>query len=128
MNMKKTVLAAAMCGVLAAMAARDPAGPYVWWHWLGSNVSEAGTTWANRMIGDELLAQDCEWGWIHSGKGDKGESACTGRGLSAIPDFAKGLAARTSGRATFSTWNYFTADSKPRPSGLIGPVSLEVVR
>lgn len=87
---------------------------------------EVWTTWANRMIGDELLPQDCEWGWIHSGRGADGETICNGRGLAAIPDFARGLAPRTSGRVTFSTWNYFAADSKLRPSGLIGPVALEV--
>ena len=87
---------------------------------------EVWTTWANRMIGDELLPQDCEWGWIHSAKDDNDKPVFSGRGLSALPDFAKGIAPRTSGRVTFSTWDYFSADAKPRPSGLIGPVVLEV--
>ena len=56
MNMKKTVLAAAMCGVLAAMAARDPAGPYVWWHWLGSNVSETGIRRDMKAMGEAGIA------------------------------------------------------------------------
>ena len=89
---------------------------------------EVWTTWANRMIGDELLPQDCEWGWIHSAKDDDGRPVFSGRGLTALPDFAKGLAPRSSGRVTFSTWSYFAADSRPRPSGLLGPVVLEVAR
>jgi hypothetical protein len=72
--------------------------------------------WANRLIGDEQEPPDCEWG-----KGDRG----FGGPLKAFPDwFVKGLPRPSSGRYTFTTWNYFTKDSALVPSGLLGPVRI----
>ena len=73
-------------------------------------------TWANRIIGDEQEPDDCEWLNGH---------AHPGRYLKRFPDwFVKGQPRPSSGRYTFSTWNYFNKDSKLIPSGLIGPVRL----
>jgi hypothetical protein len=84
-------------------------------------VIEFTNVWANRLIGDEQHAPDCEYvkapypgGWY----------------LKRFPDwFAKGLSARPSkGRVCFSDWKYFTASSKLVPSGLLGPVVLKSTR
>jgi hypothetical protein len=72
--------------------------------------------WANRLIGDEQEPPDCEWG-----KGDRG----FGGPLKVFPDwFVKGQPRPSSGRFTFTTWNYFTRDSALVPSGLLGPVRI----
>jgi hypothetical protein len=45
--------------------------------------------------------------------------------LKRFPDwFVKGQPRPSSGRHTFTTWNYFNRDSKPVSSGLLGPVRL----
>jgi hypothetical protein len=73
-------------------------------------------TWANRLIGDEQQPADCEWS-----KGDQG----FGGPLKAYPDWILRASPRpSSGRYTFTTWNYFTASSPLRSSGLLGPVTL----
>jgi len=73
-------------------------------------------TWANRIIGDEQEPDDCEWLSGH---------AHPGRYLKRFPDwFVKGQPRPSSGRYTFSTWNYFNKDSRLVPSGLLGPVRL----
>ena len=57
----------------------------VWWHWMGSQVTEEG------------IRKDLDW-------------------------FKDGIGARPSkGRKCFTTWNYFTKDSKLSTSGLICP-------
>jgi hypothetical protein len=72
--------------------------------------------WANRLIGDEQQPADCDFG-----KGDFG----FGGPLKTFPDwFVKGEPRPSSGRFTFTTWNYFTKDSPPVSSGLLGPVTL----
>ncbi len=72
--------------------------------------------WANRLIGDEQEPADCEWMPGHQGYGGY---------LKAFPDwFVKGEPRPSKGRYTFTTWNYFTKDSKLIPAGLIGPVRL----
>lgn len=76
--------------------------------------------WANRLIGDEQQPPDCEWNQGSQGFGGP---------LKAFPDwFVKGLPRPSSGRFTFTTWNYFTKDSPLVPSGLLGPVTLAVRR
>ncbi len=68
--------------------------------------------WPNRMIGDEQLPADCEWGtgdWVL---------------LKRLPDwFVKGEP-RTSGRYTFMTHKPWTKDSPLLESGLLGPVTI----
>ena len=74
--------------------------------------------WANRLIGDEQEPADCEW---------KQGMFNDGGYLAKFPDWFDGktLAKRPSkGRRCFVTWNYFTRDSKPVPSGVLGPVAL----
>ena len=72
--------------------------------------------WANRLIGDEQLPPDCNFG-----KGDFG----FGGPLKAFPDwFVKGQPRPSSGRLTFTTWNYFNKSSPLVSSGLLGPVTL----
>ena len=68
--------------------------------------------WPNRMIGDEQLPADCEWGsgdWVL---------------LKRLPDwFVKGEP-RTSGRHTFMTQKPWTKNSPLLESGLLGPVKI----
>ena len=72
--------------------------------------------WANRLIGDEQEPADCEWLPGHQKYGGY---------LKTFPDwFVKGVPRPSKGRYTFTTWNYFTKDSKLIPAGLIGPVRL----
>ncbi len=71
--------------------------------------------WSNRLIGDEQQPEDCEWLPGHMG----------GKYLKRFPEwFVKGGNRPSSQRVTFTTWNYFTKDSKLTPSGLLGPVRL----
>jgi hypothetical protein len=73
--------------------------------------------WANRLIGDEQQPADCVFG-----KGDMG----FGGPLKTFPDwFVKGTPRPSSGRFTFTTWNYFTKNSSLVSSGLLGPVKLD---
>lgn len=92
----------------------------------GANALEITVvnTWANRLIGDEQEPEDQVWGekasiWGHE----------AGRPLVAYPDwFVKGQPRPSSGRKTFTTWNYYTKDSPLLPAGLLGPVVLRVVQ
>jgi hypothetical protein len=87
----------------------------------GDNRLEIRVTnvWANRLIGDEQQAPDCEWA-----KGDRG----FGGPLRKFPDwFLRDQPRPSTGRFTFTTWNYFTKDSPLIPSGLIGPVVLRSI-
>jgi hypothetical protein len=74
--------------------------------------------WANRLIGDEQQPADCEWN-----NGSQG----FGGPLKTFPDwFVKGQPRTSSGRFTFTTWNYFNEKSPLLSSGLLGPVTLGV--
>jgi hypothetical protein len=76
---------------------------------------EVTNVWANRLIGDEQEAADCEWLPGQFG----------GAYLKEFPQwFLKGEARPSKGRYCFTTWNYFTKDSKLISSGLLGPVKL----
>ncbi len=82
----------------------------------GENQLEIRVTncWANRLIGDEQQPADSEWN-----KGDMG----FGGPLKAFPEWVlKDLPRPSKGRYTFTTWNYFTAQSPLLSSGLLGPV------
>lgn len=72
--------------------------------------------WANRLIGDEQQPADAEWGKGHFGFGGP---------LKTFPEwFLRNLPRPSSGRFTFTTWNYYTKDSPLVASGLLGPVTL----
>ena len=84
----------------------------------GSNQLEIEVTncWVNRLVGDEQEPPDCEWLPGYQGHGGY---------LKKFPAwFVQGSERPSKGRYTFTTWNYFTKDSKLKPSGLLGPVRL----
>jgi hypothetical protein len=80
----------------------------------GANHIEIEITnlWESRLIGDEQLADDCEW------------IAIPGRGwqLRKWPDWFVANRPRPSGRIAFATWRYYTKDDPLPESGLVGPV------
>jgi len=78
-------------------------------------IIEVTNVWANRLIGDEQLPDDCEW---------TGGPRGNGKFLKRFPDWFVKKQKRPSGRITFTTWNYFKKDSQPVSSGLLGPVRL----
>lgn len=75
----------------------------------GKNEIEVRITnlWANRLIGDDRLPEDFEWGeWT----------------LKSWPTWLTKGEKRNSERTTFTTWKHWTKDSSLQPSGLLGPV------
>ena len=95
----------------------------------GENLLEIEVTngWHNRLLGDKALPDDCEWGPIRYHQCDlDGSKGFCGRGLKRIPDWAwdEGGGRPSSGRITFTSWDYFKGDEKLRRSGLLGPVEL----
>jgi len=82
---------------------------------------EVTNTWFNRLAGDEREPDDCEYAVPNPKAGFN-----IGRGLRCLPDYLFTNAERPSkNRVGFCVWNYFGANTKPIPSGLIGPVTLE---
>lgn len=80
-------------------------------------VVEYANVWANRLIGDTLEPEDCQW--IQA-------PYAGGFYLARFPDwFVNGTPRPSQGRRCFTTWNYFTSKSPLVPSGLIGPVRIE---
>lgn len=82
---------------------------------------EVVNLWVNRLIGDEQEAPDIQWGMpqYNPAKLYKGQA------LDALPDWLlRGSPRPSSGRRTFSTWNYIKNDQALLPSGLLGPVSI----
>ncbi|MEO7718742.1 MAG: glycosyl hydrolase [Capsulimonas sp.] len=65
--------------------------------------------WPNRLIGDEQLPPDAEW---------------SNGALKAWPQWLLDGKPSPTGRLTFTTWHYWTKDSKLLESGLLGPVTL----
>ena len=86
----------------------------------GENVITVAVTnnWANRLIGDERLEADFEWGT------DRGVER--GRAMKAFPDWFLKDGPRPSGRKAFVIWSYYRSDSELQPAGLVGPVNLLV--
>jgi hypothetical protein len=71
--------------------------------------------WPNRLIGDEQFPPDTE----HQSGGN----------LARWPEWLLKRQPRPSpARYTFATWKYFTKDSPLLPSGLLGPVTLPIVK
>ena len=73
--------------------------------------------WPNRLIGDDLLEDDCEWA--------VGKDGNRRVGLKRFPEWIKRGEASPTGRHTFTTWRHWTRDDALLPSGLLGPVRLE---
>jgi hypothetical protein len=79
-------------------------------------VVRVSNVWANRLIGDHQLPDDCDWLPGHQG----------GRFLERFPDwFVQGKPRPSKQRFCFTTWDYFTSNSPLVRSGLLGPVSLQ---
>jgi hypothetical protein len=71
--------------------------------------------WPNRLIGDEQLPGDCEYG--------------RGGNLARWPKWlVEGQTRPSPGRFTFTTWKHFNKDSALLPSGLLGPVTVRTER
>jgi hypothetical protein len=67
--------------------------------------------WPNRLIGDEQLPQDAEFG-------ERGN-------ILRMPEWVlKNEPRPSTGRYAFTTWRHFTKDSELLPSGLMGPVQI----
>jgi len=71
--------------------------------------------WPNRLIGDEQLPPDCDYG--------------PGGNLARWPEWLmKGNPRPSAGRYTFTTWKHFDKNSPLLPSGLLGPVTIRSER
>ena len=74
------------------------------------------TNWANRLIGDEKEPADFEWG---------ADREQFGRAMKAFPDwFINNQPRPSKGRKAFVLWYYYRPNSKLKPAGLVGPVTL----
>lgn len=94
----------------------------------GSNCIELEITnlWPNRMIGDEQEPDDVEWGETLQYDYAPG-SPVAGRYMAKLPDWLLTGKPRPSlGRKSFYIFKFFRADSPLLPSGLFGPVELQV--
>jgi hypothetical protein len=87
-------------------------------------VVKVTNLWANRLIGDEQEPSDLKWDTKLAGLSSV-KNAMAGYKLMELPTwFTEGKPRPSSGRYTFTTFNYFTKDSPLLESGLIGPVKL----
>ena len=94
----------------------------------GINKAEIEVTnlWHNRLIGDELAPDDCEWGPIQKFS-TSGPPDSIGRHILRIPEWLlNSEIQRKSGRITFSSFKFVTSTSQLIESGLMGPVTIEV--
>lgn len=82
---------------------------------------EVTNTWQNRLIGDDQQPSDMQWGRPLWGW------QTVGGPLVRFPNWVVHNSPRpSSGRYTFETWNYYNKNSPLHPSGLLGPVQLQV--
>ncbi len=94
----------------------------------GKNRLEIHITnlWPNRMIGDEQEPDDAEWGEPFVYPYAPGKPV-VGRMLARVPSWQTESTPRpSSGRRTVVSFKFFTKDSPLLPSGLLGPVKLEI--
>jgi hypothetical protein len=78
--------------------------------------------WPNRLIGDEQLPEDCEWGTPLTTKDPF--PAASGLPLISWPEWLSENKPRSSGRIAFTTWKHWFKDDPLLESGLIGPVRI----
>lgn len=77
--------------------------------------------WPNRLIGDEQLPAENEYGKY--GEWGYGKYSEWGAGILKLPDwYLEGKPKPAGGRITFSVWRHFDKDAPLLESGLIGPV------
>jgi len=82
---------------------------------------QVANLWPNRLIGDEQLPPEYEYG----GGGDFNFSGPGMASIKNIPDwFAQGKPKPPSPRVTFCIWRHYNKDEPLLESGLIGPVRL----
>jgi alpha-L-rhamnosidase len=76
--------------------------------------------WPNRLIGDEQLANDCEWA-PYSTVSDQ-YAAGWGEALRSWPQWLLENKPSPTGRVAFTTWKHWSKDDPLLESGLLGPV------
>ena len=94
----------------------------------GSNelTVKVTNTWANRIIGDEGEPDDCKWNPPRKEK--NGKPTEHGVALLETPAFVLDNSPRpSSNRVTFSFWRYHTQPKPLLPSGLLGPVKIDIL-
>jgi hypothetical protein len=86
----------------------------------GANALEVrvATLWPNRLIGDEFLPPENEYGL-------RDEQGNDPHGIVKLPEWYRtGQPKPPGGRVTFSAWNFYSKDEPLVASGLLGPVRL----
>ena len=94
----------------------------------GDNTIEIEVTnlWPNRMIGDEQQPDDVEWGEPFVYTYAPGNPVI-GRLMKSVPQWlAEGRPRPSQGRKTVVSFKFFEKDDPLLPSGLLGPVRIEV--
>jgi hypothetical protein len=80
---------------------------------------EVVNLWPNRLIGDEQLAEDCEWRTHGADYGDP---------LLKWPAWLLEGKPSPAGRLSFATWKHWNKDSPLLESGLLGPVTIKCLQ